>query len=123
LKTQIESIRTGGQTGIDEAGAKAGINLSLPTTILAPKGWTFRDISGQDISNEQQFKARFVKKTGTNNTIEVDEDPRVVELDRKIAEATELISAGKATSETFAEIRKYHQERGKLVKELKYNNC
>lgn len=58
----ITSIRTGGQTGIDEAGAKAGIKLGIPTTILAPKGWKFRDISGTDISNEQQFKQRFVSK-------------------------------------------------------------
>jgi hypothetical protein len=59
LKTKIESIRSGGQTGFDEAGTKAGIKLGLPTLTLAPKGWTFRDITGKDISNEQQFKARF----------------------------------------------------------------
>ncbi len=59
LKTKIESIRSGGQTGFDEAGAKAGIRLGLPTIVLAPKGYTFRNISGQDISNEQQFKDRF----------------------------------------------------------------
>jgi hypothetical protein len=53
------SIRTGGQTGFDEAGAKAGIALGLPTTILAPKGWKMRDASGKDISDEHQFKSRF----------------------------------------------------------------
>jgi predicted NAD-dependent protein-ADP-ribosyltransferase YbiA (DUF1768 family) len=59
LKTKIESIRSGGQTGFDEAGAKAGIKLGLPTLVLAPKGWIFRNINRQDISNEQEFKARF----------------------------------------------------------------
>jgi predicted nucleic acid-binding Zn-ribbon protein len=59
LKTKIESIRSGGQTGFDEAGTKAGIKLGLPTLTLAPKGWTFRNINGKDISNEEQFKARF----------------------------------------------------------------
>lgn len=59
LKTKIESIRSGGQTGFDEAGAKAGIKLGLPTLVLAPKGWKFRNIEKQDISNEQEFKARF----------------------------------------------------------------
>jgi hypothetical protein len=59
LKTKITSIRTGGQTGYDEAGAKAGMKLGIPTTILAPKGWKFRDITGKDISNEKQFKSRF----------------------------------------------------------------
>jgi hypothetical protein len=63
LKNKIESIRTGGQTGFDEAGAKAGIKLGIPTTILAPKGWKFRDISGKDISDEKAFKARFTQNT------------------------------------------------------------
>lgn len=59
LKNKIEKIRTGGQTGLDEAGAKAGKKLGIPTMILAPKGWTFRNESGQDISDEKQFKERF----------------------------------------------------------------
>jgi len=59
LKTKIESIRTGGQTGFDEAGAKTSQKLGIRTLILAPKGFTFRDATGKDISNEQQFKARF----------------------------------------------------------------
>ena len=52
LKNKIISIRSGGQTGIDEAGAKAGMRLGIPTTILAPKGWTFRPINGKDKSSE-----------------------------------------------------------------------
>jgi len=65
LKNKIKYIRTGGQTGFDEAGAKAAIKLGIPTLILAPKGWTFRNINGQDISNEQSFKARFNLKSET----------------------------------------------------------
>ena len=61
----VDLIRTGGQTGFDEAGAKAGIRLGIPTMILAPKGWVFRDISGRDIANEQLFKSRF---TAINKT-------------------------------------------------------
>jgi hypothetical protein len=72
LKNKIEYIRSGGQTGIDEAGIKAGIKLGLPTLTLAPKGWTFRDISGKDISNEQQFKARF--NTANSSSYFTDED-------------------------------------------------
>lgn len=56
----IGSIRTGGQTGFDEAGAKAGMRLGIPTKILAPKGWVFRDVSGKDISNQELFKERFL---------------------------------------------------------------
>lgn len=62
LKNQIESIRTGGQTGFDEAGAKAGSKLGVPTTILAPKGWKFRNASGNDISNKEMFMARFTQQ-------------------------------------------------------------
>lgn len=59
LENQITLIRTGGQTGFDEAGAKAGIKLNIPTIVLAPKGWKFRNINGIDISNEEEFKNRF----------------------------------------------------------------
>ena len=52
-------IYSGGQTGADEAGAKAGIKLGLETIIQAPKGWMFRDINGQDILSEEEFKSRF----------------------------------------------------------------
>lgn len=56
----IKHIRTGGQTGVDEAGAKAGARLGIPTTILAPRGWKFRNEFGKDISDEKQFKQRFL---------------------------------------------------------------
>ncbi len=55
----ITLIRSGGQTGIDEAGLKAAVKLGIPALCLAPKGWIFRDINGKDISNEEQFKVRF----------------------------------------------------------------
>ena len=60
LLNKIELIRTGGQTGADEAGAKAGIRLNISTIVLAPKGWKYRDINGKDISNEKLFKQRFI---------------------------------------------------------------
>lgn len=59
LKNKIEFIRSGGQTGFDEAGVKAGNRLGIPTLVLAPKGWKFRNKSGKDISDEAQFKSRF----------------------------------------------------------------
>lgn len=59
LKTNIELIRSGGQTGFDEAGIKAAVKLGIPALILAPKGWTFRDIDGKDIKDEKAFKNRF----------------------------------------------------------------
>ena len=58
LENKIILIRSGGQTGFDEAGAKAGIKLGIETLIYAPKDWRFRGMDG-DIANEEKFKARF----------------------------------------------------------------
>ena len=52
-------IVSGGQTGFDEAAAKAAMAVGIPTEVIAPKGWLFRDKSGKDIANEAAFKARF----------------------------------------------------------------
>lgn len=59
LKPTIVSVHSGGQTGFDEAGVKAAHWLKIPASVLAPKGWVFRDVSGKDIADEKQFKARF----------------------------------------------------------------
>lgn len=56
---KITLIRSGGQTGSDEAGIKAAIKLDIPSLIYAPKGWVFRDKSGKDIEDEQLFKKTF----------------------------------------------------------------
>jgi hypothetical protein len=59
---KVSTLRTGGQTGVDEAGAVAGVVLGIPTTVLAPKGWEFRNSSGKDSFDEGAFKARFEGK-------------------------------------------------------------
>jgi hypothetical protein len=69
LKVKIESVVTGGQSGFDEAGAKAAIKLGLPTKILAPKGYKFRNINNFDISDEKRFKERF-KERFTDKSVE-----------------------------------------------------
>ena len=56
---EIIHIRSGGQTGADESGAKAGAVLGIPTLVHAPKGWKYRTVDGIDIADEQQFKERF----------------------------------------------------------------
>jgi hypothetical protein len=60
LNVKIVRARTGGQTGIDESGAKATWRLGIETLILCPKGWKFRNLKGEDISNETEFKNRFL---------------------------------------------------------------
>jgi len=46
LKVKIKSFRSGGQTGFDEAGIKAGIKLGIDTTAYFPKGYRVRDLEG-----------------------------------------------------------------------------
>lgn len=55
----INLIRSGGQSGFDEAGIKTAVRLGIPALVLAPKGWRYRDKDGNDIYNEKQFKDRF----------------------------------------------------------------
>lgn len=57
-KTNIVEIRSGGQSGVDEAAIKAAVELGIPAKVLAPKGWLFLDKSGYK-SGEAEFKARF----------------------------------------------------------------
>lgn len=56
------SVRTGGQTGMDEAGAVMGKVLGIPTTVHGPKNFQFRDVNGRDIKDEQAYLDRFAKK-------------------------------------------------------------
>lgn len=53
------STRNGGQSGMDLAAGIASDRLGLDTTVLAPKGWLYRDASGRDIRDEVAFKKRF----------------------------------------------------------------
>lgn len=55
----ISEIRSGGQTGIDEAGVIAARRLGIKTSIVAPKGWLFRDKDNKTQRGEQKFKERF----------------------------------------------------------------
>lgn len=59
---KIEFVRSGGQTGIDEAGVAAAKALGLDATVRAPKGWKFREAGGMDVTGENAFKERFSNK-------------------------------------------------------------
>ena len=52
-------IRSGGQSGSDEAGIKAAMHLGIPCSVLAPKGWRFSGETGREIEDEKLFKERF----------------------------------------------------------------
>lgn len=52
-------IRSGGQSGFDEAGLKAAVKLGIPALCVCPQGWKFMDQNGTTICDEKQFKNRF----------------------------------------------------------------
>lgn len=54
----IQSIRSGGQIGYDEAGSKAAMKLGIKAIVHAPKGYMF-DYKGKHEKKEKQFKERF----------------------------------------------------------------
>jgi 5'-nucleotidase len=60
LKSKIGSVRTGGQSGFDEAGAKAALKLGFTTIIHMPKGFKMRNQDGKDITmSYEHAKLRF----------------------------------------------------------------
>ena len=59
LGVTIKEIRSGGQTGIDEAGIIAAQRLGIPCSIHAPRGFLMRNETGKDVSGRDAFVARF----------------------------------------------------------------
>lgn len=59
---QISSVRSGGQSGVDESGAVAGVVLGIPTTVHTTKDWAFHGTDNRDRRGEEAFKARFAGK-------------------------------------------------------------
>jgi hypothetical protein len=52
-KIKIVAGRSGGQSGIDEAGARALLELGVPTTVLMPRGGTVRTAGRRDVSESK----------------------------------------------------------------------
>lgn len=55
----IREIRSGGQTGVDEAGIIAAQRLGISCTILAPKNFAMRGADNKDSFDKEKFLARF----------------------------------------------------------------
>lgn len=58
---QITKIYTGGQTGVDLAGAKAGYQLGIDTEVTLPKGYIIRFEDGKDVSCTKEFVEGLIK--------------------------------------------------------------
>lgn len=75
LNVEIEEVRSGGQTGIDEAGVIGARNNGYTTKVVTTKDWKFRIIEGnttRDIANKDKFIARF--NTDTINTLKLKQE-------------------------------------------------
>jgi len=60
LKSKITTVRTGGQTGFDEAGAKAALTLGIKTIVHMPKGFRIRnEKEGEITMSEEHARLRF----------------------------------------------------------------
>jgi predicted NAD-dependent protein-ADP-ribosyltransferase YbiA (DUF1768 family) len=104
LKNKITLVRSGGQTGADEAGIKAAIKLGIPAKILAPKGWRMRGADGEDTFDEQAFKDRFkpVIEAGSKllaNAIDAADTP-----DEKIAIVEHLKNTDRSTPDLILKL-------------------
>lgn len=55
-------VRSGGQTGIDEAGIQAAQDASVNCSILAPKGWRMHREEGVELEGKAAFVERFREK-------------------------------------------------------------
>lgn len=58
----IVSIRSGGQSGADEAGIAAAAALGVPAVVRAPKGYVFRKEDNRDYFGKDAFCERFAAK-------------------------------------------------------------
>lgn len=57
----LEHVRSGGQTGVDEAGVKALDQLGVETTIVYPKGYRIRTLT-EDIYDKDVAAKRFEQR-------------------------------------------------------------
>ena len=59
----ISAIRSGGQTGIDEAGIIAAQRLGIPSIVHTTSDFKFRGKDNKDVSDEARFKNRFSQQS------------------------------------------------------------
>lgn len=93
---KIGGIRTGGQTGMDEAGVLAGVVLGIPVHVHAPKDWEWRDVH----SNDRFGREGFIQRFSLRNKDYVQPLETVLErhLDR-IKEVAEMYALGSLSEE------------------------
>ena len=56
---EISSLRSGGQTGVDQSAVAVGQRLGVRMEIHAPNGWVYRDEKNVDHKGKEAFMKRF----------------------------------------------------------------
>lgn len=107
----ISEIRSGGQTGIDEAGIIAAQRLGIPSSVNAPKGFAFRDANGKDHYNREEFIARFQQQPA-QQPVTQETNPVVTEQQRQAEETNKKLQQ-EYDSLTEEEKRQAEEEFGK----------
>lgn len=106
---KISEIRSGGQTGVDEAGIKAAIRLGIPWTVVAPNGYKMRDNEGNDLTGKKAFIDRFrniepdsnvnterykwAKSSDNNYEVSTDGDSRFSALNARLSDGRTIEEA------------------------------
>lgn len=59
---KLSSVRSGGQTGVDESAVVIASHFGIPLTVHGPSDWSYMDSFGKDIrGNMEGFRKRFDK--------------------------------------------------------------
>ena len=131
----ISEIRSGGQTGVDEAGVIAAQRLGIKCSVHAPKGYTMRGANNRDVNDKQAFTARFenVDMQPTNISVAVSADPlasskdsinaQLKEYSRAIQTLQALVDSGIATKEDREKLYDYENRVDELTERLNQLNA
>ena len=75
LNSKIEIIRSGGQTGFEESGAKASLKLGIKTIVHMPKDFKMRNQDGNDVTMSKE--AAMLRFNNSKKTVYIDMDDTI----------------------------------------------
>lgn len=87
----ISAIRSGGQTGIDEAGIIAAQRLNIPSIVHSTSDFKYRSKSGIDISSESGFKSRFQQQANIEEAVPIEDESNYTPIDIDANTAPEML--------------------------------
>lgn len=103
---KISEIRSGGQTGVDEAGTKAAIRLGIPWSVVAPANFMMRNAENKDVTGKKQFIDRFrnVKPDAAEVAAEIPETPVTEQQTQEAVASDNTATSNESVEETLARV-------------------